>query len=106
MERPALKKHACKVLLLEDYLIYKLTGRFATEHSLICFTYLPDGAEQAVYEKLYQDYLRLDAMAAGSGGGRGAAPVCQPRNGQVQRSGHHQHHVSVRDLPRSAGGSH
>ena len=38
MDRPELKNRAHKVLLLEDYLLYKLTGRFVTEHSLICST--------------------------------------------------------------------
>lgn len=38
MDRPELKHRAHKVLLLEDYLIYKLTSHFATEHSLICST--------------------------------------------------------------------
>ena len=38
MDRPELKSRAHKILLLEDYLIYKLTGKFVTEHSLICST--------------------------------------------------------------------
>ena len=38
MDRPDLKARTHKILLLEDYLIYKLTGRFVTEHSLICST--------------------------------------------------------------------
>lgn len=38
MDRPELKSRAHKILLLEDYLIYRLTGRFVTEHSLICST--------------------------------------------------------------------
>ena len=38
MDRPELKAKAKKILLLEDYLIYKLTGSFVTEHSLVCST--------------------------------------------------------------------
>ena len=38
MEQDALKGRISKVFLLEDYLIYRLSGVFATEQSLVCST--------------------------------------------------------------------
>jgi xylulokinase len=38
MEQPELRNRVRKILLLEDYLIYRLTGQFVTEHSLVCST--------------------------------------------------------------------
>ena len=55
MDRPALKKRAHKILLLEDYLIYKLTGRFVTEHSLICST----GYYDIMTRRYHDDFLRF-----------------------------------------------
>jgi len=55
MDRPELKSRAHKVLLLEDYLIYKLTGVFATEHSLICST----GYYDIITRRYQEEFLAL-----------------------------------------------
>jgi D-xylulose kinase len=39
---PSLFEKINKFLLLEDYLVYKLTGNFATEHSVVCSSLLFD----------------------------------------------------------------
>lgn len=44
-----------KVLLLEDYLIYRLTGEYKTEHSLICST----GYYDILNRRLNGDFLSL-----------------------------------------------
>ena len=55
MEQPELKARAKKVLLLEDYLIYRLTGAFVTEQSLICST----GYYDIVRHQYDEELLRL-----------------------------------------------
>ena len=50
-----------KILLLEDYLIYRLTGEIKTEHSIICST----GYYDIQTHTYREDYLRLaDATAS------------------------------------------
>ncbi len=39
---PSVFRKISKFLLLEDYLVYRLTGKFATEHSIVCSSLLFD----------------------------------------------------------------
>lgn len=48
-------KQIKKILLLEDYLIYRLTGAFVTEHSLVCST----GYYDIMQHKYAEDFLKL-----------------------------------------------
>lgn len=55
MEQPNLRDRVRKVMLLEDYLIYRLTGRFVTEHSLVCST----GYYNIMTHRYESDFLAL-----------------------------------------------
>lgn len=55
MENPDIKARAYKILLLEDYLVFKLTGQIKTEHSLICST----GYYDIINHSYRDDFLSL-----------------------------------------------
>ena len=55
LEDPQIKSQVYKILLLEDYLVFKLTGQIKTEHSLICST----GYYDIVNHRYCDDFLRL-----------------------------------------------
>lgn len=52
---PEVYRQACKFLLLEDYIIFRLTGRFVTEKSLLCTT----GYFDIQTDTLWDDMLTL-----------------------------------------------
>lgn len=54
-EQEELRGKIAKILLLEDYLIYRLTGEIKTEHSIICST----GYYDIQTHSYRDDYLRL-----------------------------------------------
>lgn len=68
MDDPDIKRRAAKVLLLEDWLVYKLTCRFATEHSLICST--------GYYDIIKRDYC--DEFLSLAGASRDILPPVLP----------------------------
>lgn len=55
MDQPDIRRKADKVLLLEDYLVFRLTGQFRTEHSLICST----GYYDIIRRQYCEDLLSL-----------------------------------------------
>lgn len=68
LENPDIRARAAKFLLLEDWLVYKLTGVFATEHSLICST--------GYYDIVKRDYC--DEFLALAGADRSLLPPVLP----------------------------
>ena len=85
LEDPDIRSRACKFLLLEDWLVYKLTGVFATEHSLICST--------GYYDIIKRDYC--DEFLALAGATRELLPPVLPC-GTV--AGHVTHQASEQSL--------
>ncbi len=68
MDQPELKQKIRKVLLLEDYLIYRLSGAFATEQSLVCST----GYYNILAHRYESDFLTM------TGVGKGILPTVYP----------------------------
>ncbi len=68
MEDPSLQGKIHKILLLEDWLVYRLTGKIVTEHSLICST--------GYYDIFGHDYC--DEFLALAGASRDVLPPVQP----------------------------
>ncbi len=48
--RPEVYARTCKFLLLEDYILYKLTGRFVTEKSLLTSTGYFDVVKDCIWD--------------------------------------------------------
>ena len=55
---PSLFRKISKFLLLEDYLVYRLTGRFATEHSIVCSSLLFDLSRRRWWTEML-DYIGI-----------------------------------------------
>ena len=56
--KPALFRKIHKILLLEDYLLYRLTGTYATEHTLACSTLLYDISKIVWWDEML-DFIGL-----------------------------------------------
>ena len=56
---PSLFQKINKFLLLEDYLVYKLTGKFATEHSIVCSSLLFDLSQRKWWNEIL-DFVGID----------------------------------------------
>lgn len=55
---PSLFRKISKFLLLEDFLIYRLTGKFATEHSIVCSSLLFDLSQRRWWTEML-DYIGI-----------------------------------------------
>jgi xylulokinase len=58
---PDVFKRIAKILLVEDYILYRLTGRYVTTLSLNCSTGFVD-IQEGVYWKKMVDYLDIDGL--------------------------------------------
>ncbi len=56
---PSLFKRIDKFLLLEDYLVYKLTGKFVTEHSIVCSSLLFDVSRRRWWSEIL-DFIGIN----------------------------------------------
>jgi xylulokinase len=56
---PSLFQKINKFLLLEDYLVYKLTGKFVTEHSIVCSSLLFDLSRRKWWNEIL-DFVGID----------------------------------------------
>ncbi|MEM2129274.1 MAG: xylulokinase [Candidatus Bathyarchaeia archaeon] len=52
--KPSIFRKVEKFLLLEDFLIYKLTGKFATEHSVVCSSLLFDMVKRRWWKEILE----------------------------------------------------